>query len=113
METLLALFREQFGLTGVLALSLAYAICIGSLLGFITVYVMFAIWMERKVAAHIQQRYGPMEVGGWHGWAQSAADALKLLFKEDIIPSGANKLLFWIAPAVVFCGVFAGFVAIP
>ena len=97
METLIDFFTGTLGLGPTLALSLAYATAIGSLLGFITVYAMFAIWMERKVAAHIQQRFGPMEVGGWHGWAQSPADALKLMFKEDIIPSGANKVLFWIA----------------
>jgi len=113
VDILITFFAETLGMSGVWPLSFAYATCIGSLLGFVTVYAMFAIWMERKVAAHIQQRLGPMEVGGWHGWAQSPADALKLLFKEDIIPDGANKWLFWIAPAVVFCGVFAGFIAIP
>ena len=65
METLIGMF-EGLGLEGVLALSAAYAVCIGSLLGFITVYAMFAIWMERKVAAHIQVRYGPMETGAFH-----------------------------------------------
>jgi len=104
---------SPLGLQGALALTVAYAICIGSLLGFVTVYAMFAIWMERKVAAHMQIRFGPMETGGWHGWAQSLADAVKLLFKEDLVPTQANKAMFWIAPAVVFCGVFAGFVAIP
>ncbi len=113
METIISFVGEQFGLEGVLALSIAYAVCIGSLLGFITVYAMFAIWMERKVAAHIQVRYGPMETGAWHGWAQSVADAVKLLFKEDLIPRSANKVMFLAAPAVVFCGVFAGFIAIP
>ena len=113
METLIHFIGEQLGVTGALALTIAYSVCIGSLLGFITVYAMFAIWMERKVAAHMQIRYGPMETGGWHGWAQSIADAVKLLFKEDILPTESNKVLFWLAPAVVFCGVFAGFVAIP
>jgi NADH-quinone oxidoreductase subunit H len=113
MEALIGFFGETLGLGGVLPLTLAYATCIGSLLGFITVFAMFAIWMERKVAAHMQVRFGPMETGAWHGWAQSLADALKLLFKEDLIPAGANKVLFWMAPAVVFCGVFAGFIAIP
>lgn len=113
MERLIAAFSDLLGVEGVLPLSLAYAVCIGSLLGFITVYAMFAIWMERKVAAHMQVRYGPMETGGWHGWAQSIADAVKLLFKEDLFPRDGNKLLFAMAPAVVFCGVFAGFVAIP
>ncbi len=113
MESLIGFFDGTLGTGPLLSLSLAYAVCIGSLLGFITVYAMFAIWMERKVAAHMQIRYGPMETGGWHGWAQSVADALKLLFKEDLIPAQGNKVLFWIAPAVVFCGVFAGFIALP
>ena len=113
MDTLLSLIGEYLGLDGALALTVAYSVCIGSLLGFITVYAMFAIWMERKVAAHMQIRYGPMETGAWHGWAQSIADAVKLLFKEDLLPREANPFLFLIAPAVVFCGVFAGFIAIP
>jgi len=113
METLIDLYGEQLGASPFWALTLSYATCISSLLGFITVYAMFAIWMERKVAAHIQLRYGPMETGAWHGWAQSIADAVKLLFKEDLMPREGNKVLFWIAPAVVFCGVFAGFIAIP
>jgi NADH-quinone oxidoreductase subunit H len=113
MQSLIDIFSEQLGASPFWALTFAYATCIGSLLGFITVYAMFAIWMERKVAAHIQLRYGPMETGAWHGWAQSVADAVKLLFKEDLMPSEGNKVLFWIAPAVVFCGVFAGFIAIP
>jgi NADH-quinone oxidoreductase subunit H len=114
VEALIAFFQGaplEVGPT--LALTLAYSVCIGSLLGFVTVYAMFAIWMERKVAAHMQVRLGPMETGGWHGWAQSLADAVKLLFKEDLIPDRANKFMFLIAPAIVFCGVFAGFVAIP
>jgi len=113
VEALIGFFTAQLHVGPTLALSLAYAVCIGSLLGFVTVYAMFAIWMERKVAAHMQVRFGPMETGGWHGWAQSLADAVKLLFKEDLIPRDANKVMFWMAPAVVFCGVFAGFVAIP
>jgi len=113
MEALMAQIEALLGTSGTLTLTIAYSVCIGSLLGFITVYAMFAIWMERKVAAHMQQRYGPMETGGWHGWAQSVADALKLMFKEDLIPRDANKILFWIAPAIVFCGVFAGFIVIP
>jgi len=113
VEALIGFFGDKLHVSGTLALSLAYATCIGSLLGFVTVYAMFAIWMERKVAAHMQVRYGPMETGGWHGWSQSIADAVKLLFKEDLLPRDANQVLFWIAPAIVFCGVFAGLVAVP
>lgn len=125
MESLIAFFEgerfaallERVGLSmpqdSILPVALAYGVCVNAILALVTVYSMFAIWMERKVAAHIQLRYGPMETGGWHGWAQSPADALKLLFKEDIIPRRANRVLFWIAPAIVLCGVFAGLVAIP
>lgn len=112
MEALITFFSGM-GIDGVAALSAAYAVCIGSALGVVTVYAMFAIWMERKVAAHMQVRYGPMETGGWHGWAQSIADAVKLLFKEDLLPERGNKFLFSIAPAIVFCGVFAGLLALP
>ena len=56
-------------------------------------------WLERKIAAHIQQRPGPMRVG-WHGLLQPLADAIKLLTKEDHIPAEADRMLFAIAPVV-------------
>ncbi len=67
---------------------------------FVALVVMSQVWAERKVIARIQDRVGPNRVGPF-GLLQSIADAIKLLGKEDIIPAGADKIVFILAPMVV------------
>jgi len=84
-----------------------------ALLGLFVIIPVYTIWWERKVAGRIQSRLGPMRVGGWHGWAQSPADGIKLLLKEDLIPANADKVLFRLAPYLAIIPAALGFVALP
>ena len=101
------------GLPGWLLPLVTAAISVGIVIAVVSLIAMVSVWLERKVSGHIQCRYGPMYAGGWHGWAQTIADGLKLLTKEDMIPSGADKPLFMIAPAIVLGAIFGAFVAMP
>ncbi len=79
---------------------------------FILPYALVTIYVEMKMAAHIQNRLAYME-SGWHGTLQPFADMLKLLQKEDIIPAAADKLFFILAPYLVFVGMYASFAVLP
>jgi NADH-quinone oxidoreductase subunit H len=92
-----------------LGAGIAFAIIIA----FVSVVAIFSVWLERKVAGHIQSRLGPMYVGGWHGWAQSIADGIKLILKEDVILTDADRPLFKLAPCIVLGTALAAFVAVP
>ena len=62
--------------------------------------VAYAVWVERTVAAAIQDRRGPNRVG-WFGLLQPAADAIKSFLKEDFTPGHVRKSYYWLAPAIV------------
>jgi NADH-quinone oxidoreductase subunit H len=78
----------------------------------LSVAVIAMNWLERKILAHMQVRLGPMRVGP-HGLLQPIADAIKLLIKEDIMPSQADGFVFWVAPIVVVITAFTVFIVVP
>ena len=104
---------NTFGLSGTLAWTIAAVVSAVLVLNVIAGGALFFIWAERKVAARIQDRLGPTRTGGRFGWLQSLADGIKLLAKEDLMPDGADGLLFRIAPYVSFCASFCAFIALP
>ncbi|HST46472.1 NADH-quinone oxidoreductase subunit NuoH [Jatrophihabitans sp.] len=79
---------------------------------FLVVMTLFSIVFERKVVGRMQNRIGPNRVGPW-GILQSLADGVKLAFKEEIIPTLADKPVYWIAPVVSCVPAFLAFSVIP
>ncbi|WP_456236351.1 NADH-quinone oxidoreductase subunit NuoH [Acidihalobacter prosperus] len=74
--------------------------------------VAYFTFAERKVIGYIQVRIGPNRVGP-RGWLQPIADALKLIMKEVIIPTRANRLLFFVAPLLAIAPALAAWAVIP
>ncbi len=81
-------------------------------LAFTLVMVPILTWVERKVIGHMQVRLGPMRVGP-HGILQGIADGIKLLLKENIIPSGADRPIFILAPILSLVPALITFSVIP
>lgn len=81
-------------------------------MGFTLVMVPFLTWVERKVIGHMQVRLGPMVVGP-HGILQGIADGVKLLLKENIVPSGADRPIFILAPILSLVPALIAFCVIP
>jgi len=74
--------------------------------------VAYTTYAERKIIGYMQLRMGPNRVGPW-GLLQPIADALKLLFKEIIVPSNANRYLFVVAPALSITPALAAWAVVP
>ncbi|OFW24080.1 MAG: NADH-quinone oxidoreductase subunit H [Acidobacteria bacterium RIFCSPLOWO2_02_FULL_65_29] len=70
------------------------------------------VWVERRLAALLQQRLGPIRVG-WQGLLQPFADVLKLMFKEELRPAAADAILFTLAPVISATAAFAAFAVVP
>jgi NADH-quinone oxidoreductase subunit H len=82
------------------------------IVGLMTLTVLMLIYFEQKLLARIQMRIGPMRTGPY-GLLQTAADALKLIGKEDLRPRGADRWVFNLAPYVVFVPVFLSLLVLP
>ena len=109
-NTQLPFIKEIYGFLGHDLVAAVIGILI--ILVFVPLNSAFLVWMERKVAGHIQLRPGPMEVGP-HGILQTLIDAVKLMSKEMITPKLADKLIFWLAPIIILIPAIVCFVVIP
>ena len=108
-----ALIEVYYALPIVVQILLKIALIMFPLMGLVAYYT----YAERKVIGHMQVRQGPNRVGffGFRmlGLGQPIADAVKLMFKEIIIPTGANKVLFLLAPMVMLAPALAAWAVFP
>lgn len=91
-------------------LATLFKICL--VVGLLLVAVAYLTWVERKVIGDIQVRFGPSRVGPF-GLLQPIADGIKLMFKEDVVPANADRLIFFLAPALSFVPALIVFAVIP
>jgi NADH-quinone oxidoreductase subunit H len=86
---------------------------LGIILTVVPVLTLVTGYAEHKVMAHLQHRLGPMYPGGFHGWAILLADGLKFIYKEDIVPTAADKRVFTLAPLAIFVPAVLVYLVIP
>jgi NADH-quinone oxidoreductase subunit H len=85
---------------------------LGIVLVVLLLVASYLVWVERKLLARFQVRYGPNRVG-WFGLLQPIADSIKMITKEDIVPDAADRTLFLLAPAVVAITALLMFAVVP
>ena len=95
-------------IAGVLILTVKLSLVLGVLL-FLAAYL---VWAERKFLGRLQVRYGPNRAGKF-GLLQPIADSIKMITKEDIVPTAADPVLFMLAPAVVAVTALLMFAVVP
>jgi len=93
--------------------ALMHAIEAFIVLNVLLVLVAYVTLLERKFAARMQSRIGPYYVGRPHGWLQPIADALKLMMKEDIVPTASDRAVYNLAPIVFLIPCLLIFATIP
>ncbi|MBI3996849.1 MAG: NADH-quinone oxidoreductase subunit H [Candidatus Omnitrophica bacterium] len=87
-------------------------VMIGAIAAVAPAIMMYLTWIERKVIARMQNRFGPTRVGVY-GLAQPLADGLKMLIKEDIVPRGADPLIHLLAPVLSLAPAILLFAVLP
>jgi NADH-quinone oxidoreductase subunit H len=102
------LLVDGIDLTVVLIVLLKAGVAFAMLL----VSVMLVIWFERKLISDMQNRIGPAMAGPW-GILQTLADGIKLFFKEDLLPTRADRVVFRLAPYLSIIPAFVAFAIIP
>ncbi|MFP6869273.1 MAG: NADH-quinone oxidoreductase subunit NuoH [Nitrospinota bacterium] len=95
-------------MAGLIIVIVKIAVAFGSLI----LIAAYMTWMERRVFALVQVRYGPNRVGP-AGLLQPIADGIKLMFKETIIPMQADKFVYFLAPAITLIPALAAFAVVP
>ena len=108
------LFQHWFGIALPYgwAWSLSQVVLIGVFQVVLLVSIAFWILADRKIWAAVQMRRGPNVVGAF-GLLQTFADAFKFMFKELVVPAGANKVIFILAPLISATLAFAGWAVVP